>query len=612
MTFDEADEQFDKLFSGVDLHAQFTSHLPPSEVIVQSLADPSINPDEIDEETPIGDFKIGGLNHGAVKDVQQGTRKMLQHIVLPGSEEGTFGFLSTATPALANIMQFESLDLIMSDTGVYESLGVATKGVSAGEAIGKVAFAAGMAALSATGPIGAAAAAIVGFGAAIIRAFKSRAIREAENEEQRIQEAYKYFPPLQEPRAEVDTWTVNSMLLPVLQTGDWTSIFLPRFKSGKWVVQNRIGGFAMAPGEELESENALGEAETVFNPSGGVGYLPGSNRIKSVVQVGLDLQDPRMVKWINGKKFPLNTGMVRDVGDFLVNTTRLAAVAWSWVAKHENSPHLYKVDVAELHRRWELYCRSGVELMTSRIPGTPPRNPKDLVASAISCSIGGWRCNFRDGQYRVYGKGGHLPDEMNKRIPGIFSPNYNRDLGCLIDSNTSQIRGGQCLTTVYELRSRAIFDQLHARQIDQLGRTLLCAYVRKSWAAFRDPNLAIKLEKMRGLLLEHPDRMHVKLADVPPEEMFQGESLRTRLIKSGVPTKKRLDRLAARPVGLEKPKGDAPAVGGDDVAMPFDIKFIKAAPTPQPWWKKPKILGAGAAGTLVLAGAGLWFHRRRE
>ncbi|MGB1014876.1 MAG: hypothetical protein ACPG4T_12130, partial [Nannocystaceae bacterium] len=568
----------------------------------QSLADPSINPDEIDEETPIGDFKIGGLNHGAVKDVQQGTRKMLQHIVLPGSEEGTFGFLSTATPALANIMQFESLDLIMSDTGVFESLGVATKGVSAGEAIGKVAFAAGMAALSATGPIGAAAAAIVGFGAAIIRAFKSRAIREAENEKQRIQEAYKYFPPLQEPRAEVDTWSVNSMILPVLQTGDWTSIFLPRFKSDKWVVQNRIGGFAMAPGEELKSENALGEAETVFNPSGGVGYLPGANRIKSVVQVGLDLRDPRMAKWINGKKFPLNTGMVRDVGDFLVNTTRLAAVAWSWVATHENSPHLYKVDVGELHRRWENYCLSGIERMTSRIPGTPPRNPKDLVASAINCSIGGWRCNYREGQYHVYGKGGHLPDEMNNKVPGIFDPNYNRDLGCLIDSHTSQIRG-KCLTTIYELRSRAIFDQLAARQHDQLGRTLLCAYVRKSWAAFRDPNLAIRLDKMRGLLLEHPDRMHVKLADVPPEEKFQGESLRERLIKSGV-GKKRFDRLAANPVGLERPKGDAPTVDPGDVAMPFDIgTFPVATPTP-PWWQDRKIWTAVG---LTIAGAGASF-----
>lgn len=600
MLYDESTREFDQLFKNMDLWQPFTSALPPHEVIQQSLADPSILADSVDTNTSIHEgYSIGRLNFGAVRDLQFVTRKALQKIVLPADPTGTHGWLKADFGALTKIMEFQPLIENMSDIQVYDSLGVPRK--NAGATVAKVAFGVGMTALSAMGPVGAAAAAIIGFAAAIINAFRSRRVRADQEREERIQEAYKYFPRLQEPREEVDTWTVNNRLMPIMQTGDWTPIFLPRFKGDRWVVVERVGGFAMAPGETLDSKNPLTERqEAVFNPTGGIGFLPGANAIKSVVQVSLPEQDPRTQKWIErGSPFPLLPSMVKDVGSFLVNTTRLAAIAWSWVASKDNSPHLYKVDTHRLHEGWRTYCESGIAQIVNRPPNLPPREFRNLFVSAIACSIGGWRCTWGEGRHNVLTHGGSLPEQMNRNPPATFHPNRPRDRGCLIDYSEP----AKCLTNVYELRARGVFDQLRSRQWDALGRTLLCAYVRSSWAAFEDPELRLRLDQMRGILLQHPDRMHVNIADVPPEEMHEGESLRTRLLKSGVPAKKTANSFAARLSGLEPSTGDAPTVEGDDVAMPFGGLVVE--PYRPPLWRRPAVIGGAAAAAAIATYFGL-------
>lgn len=600
MLIDEASEEFDRLFRGVDVWGQFTSLLPPHEVIVQSLADPSISPHNINANTSIHGYKVGGLNYQAVMDLQQGTRRMLQKVVLPGAEDGTFGFLAQATPALENIMKFESLPLNMSNTGVYQHLGLPTEGTNAADAIKKVAFAAGMSALSAMGPIGAAAAAIISFGAAIVNAFRRRAVKREQAEEERRKEAYKYFPPLQEPRSEVDTWSVNNMLLPILQTGDWTSIFLPRFSSSRWVVAPRKGGYAIAPGELIDEGS-------VFSPSGGIGYLPGQNRVTSVLQVSLDPQDPRIAGWGRGGDFPLRDWMVRDVGDFLVNTTRLAAIAWSWVAERKNSPHLYKVDVAKLHEGWKRYSEGGVNTLLER--SSSGRNVHDLFTSAIGCAVGVWRCNYRDGRYRGFTSGGTYGKKALRRTPGIFHPNRDPEHGCLMDPYTALISDGErgCLINLYEHQTKKVLLQLRERQSYFLKHSLCCAYVRRSWAAFNDPHLAEQLDQMRSVLLDHPDREHIDLRDVPPEEMHQGENFRSLLVKRGAGKKRGPGHFAAPLKGLIPPKTNAPGVPGASAPMP---SFEHNVPGTRPFWRNPRVVGAGLAGAGLLA-AGFYFAQRK-
>ncbi len=302
--------------------------------------------------------------------------------------------------------------------------------------------------------------------------------------------------------------------------------------------------------------------------------------------------------------------MAQDVGSFLVNTTRLAAIAWSWVASKDDSPHLFKVDTQQLHDSWRRYCHTGIDrILEVESYGVPPRDDDrifDLYASAIACSVGGWRCDFKEGRYHQFKKGGTLPHDL----PGFmsFDPKRDAGLGCLMDPLTANTG---CMTTVYELRARAVFDDLRARQYDALSRTVLCAYVRKSWAAFRDPGLVLKLDKMRGILLNHPDRMHVRLEDVPTEEMHDGENLRKLLIRSGVQSKRTPGSFAAARKGLEDVPDSPPVVGGADAAMPFGGIVAKEVVTPV-WYENRKLwTGVGLTAAAGLASFAWGRYRSR-
>ena len=94
-----------------------------------------------------------------------------------------------------------------------------------------------------------------------------------------------------------------------------------------------------------------------------------------------------------------------------------------------------------------------------------------------------------------------------------LSPTYR----CVLHPNQVRaIANGQaCLASLYDTHIKATLEAVRARQVQVLRTTLLCAYVRASWGAFRDADMKDHLSKMRALLLEHPDRKLVDLDDVP-------------------------------------------------------------------------------------------------
>ncbi len=614
MLIEENSPEFDTLFKKLDVWEQFESYLPSHDTLVQAMGDPSLD--------PYSAVNVDLLNNQGVSDLQRGTRRMIQKIVLPGNINGTFGFLGSSMQALEKIMQFESLPDLMGENEVYAKLGVAVQGQNPAQAIKKVAFAIGMSALSAMGPIGAAAAAIIGFGVAIRNAFKSKKIRDAEAKEQALLEAYQSFPPLQEPRRDVDTDTINLQLLPHLQSGDWTPIFSPRFQGASWRAIPRIGGFALALGdEEPGHKNPLGEEMSVFRPTGGVGFWPGQNRITSVIQASLDPASTRVQRYLNGfhQDFLLEQPMVRDVGDFLVNTNKLASIAWSWVSELENSPHLFKVDVPKLHRLWSDYCQKGLQAIIER--PNESRTRQDFYSSVIACAVGTWQCWHDEGRYKNIGGRHHGRDmgykghTTGQAGPKTWAPNRHPRRGCVIAPYESNIGNPRCLTTIYETQTRLILDQVAQRQRWYLRHSLLCAYVRRSWAAFQGPeNKALRdlLDQMRVTLLDHPDRQFVVLDDVPPgEPLPDGRELREELIKRGVGKGvKEFGRLAASPGWIEPPKDPAPGVspGG---RMPFGNQTLttpEEAEPNRPWWSDRRVLGAGIG--LAVGGGLLWWNRR--
>lgn len=601
MLIDEGSDAFREIFAGVDLWGQFQSLLPSHQVIVQALSDPSIDP-----YAEMSVVNLNRLNYQGVADLQSGTRRMLQKIILPGEAQGTFGFLKSSTQAIQNVMKFESIPASLNEAGVFRVLGVTNKGTP-GQAAKGVAYAAGMSALSAMGPVGAAAAAIIGFAVMLANAFKSAKAKAEEREEARLRAAYQTFPPLQEPGADVDTFIVNNHLLPTLQSGDWTPIFMPRFLGDKWTGVPRIGGFALAMGSFTGGTNALGHPESVFIPTGGIGYWPGENRVTSILQVKVDPESTAVRNFMRSGARPNNAfrqASVQDVGDFLVNTTRMAAIAWEWVSSLDGSPHLYKVSVQELHDAWSRYCRSGVMAITSH------EDRRDLFGfykGAIACAVGSWQCWFDEGRYKHIGGKIH-GWEMGRPPPKTWHPNRAHDQGCVIGPADAAAGNPLCLGNRYDLRTKLILQKLEARQEWFLRHSLSCAYVRRSWAAFRgNTGLRELLDRMRMLLLDHPDRRYVSLEDVPPGEMLpNGLELRAELERRGVGQRPLGLALASSPGALEPPAGGTPTVEPSG-SMPFDLNHLVLPPPPAPWWRSGWALGALGVGV----GGGLWLWNRR-
>lgn len=230
------------------------------------------------------------------------------------------------------------------------------------------------------------------------------------------------------------------------------------------------------------------------------------------------------------------------------------------------------------------------------------------MASAIGCAVGVWRCYYQKGQYHAYTSGGTYGKEDLRNTPGIFHPNRDPEYGCLMDPTSSRlvVNGGtRCLTDLYGFQTKKVLLKLRERQTYYLRHSLSCAYVRRTWAAFSDPTLADLLEQMRSILLEHPDREHIDLRDVPPEEMHQGENFRQLLVKRGAGKKKGPGSFSSPMKGLIPPKDDPPAVPGAGAPMP---SFEHAIPEQAPWHNR-RVLGAGLAGVGLL-GAGFWAARR--
>ncbi|MCB9652525.1 MAG: hypothetical protein H6729_00135 [Deltaproteobacteria bacterium] len=614
-TIEPGTTKYDRLFGPI-ANLKFESRQPTHDVLVAALSDPSVDPNKIDEAFAIND-KIGSsgiLRRQGVEDLQFGSKFMVRSLAVPVTGgEATLGngMPSHLIHALDDVCAPVQLASSLSTDGVNQALGVITS-ADPGAAAARAAFGLGMTVLSSMGPIGAAAAAIVGFAAAIFSAFRSKKVKEAKSEEARRQAAYEALPPLQEERhqVEVDDWYINAVLLNILESGSWTPIFSPRFDpNAEWVGVSRFGGYALAPGKTLSDTDDFGNRTNVFSPTGGVGFIPGLNRITSVVQVSLDWQSNAFKAWhetLSGK-WPITQALVRDVGSFYTNTSRLAAVAWSWVSQQDGGLDLYKVNVGRhngpgtdhLHYKWKAYCESGLRFLTDnaddwvKILGEPPNirlstkrlrsdNPQYVFGSAIGCAVGAWRCIVKGGTtyHPVYShltSGGYETFEMGEK-PGL-GPGRLRDLGCVMDVPSTRAMsedGKSCLITMYDTDIRPTLEQLRKRQFHYLRHSLVSAYVRRSWDAFKDDELHTRLLETRMRLLEHPDRKLINLRDVPRDEPgVPGKpgSWREQLLAAGVPKIPTLSRIKSgqqRPAGTIEPGEDPPpTVPGANHAMPF-------------------------------------------
>ena len=352
----------------------------------------------------------------------------------------------------------------------------------------------------------------------------------------------------------------------------------------------------------------------VFKAGGGLGLIPGMDRISSVIQVSGNWQE---LKGWSGGTWPIRPEMVTDVGKYFVNTGRLAAIAWAWATEYDGSPDLYKIHVAVLHERWKRYCDAGLRYLLDNAKDFADNhgkgrvysgNPEYIFGSAIGCAIGAWRCMPDGNGYRLLTPGLHGDD--------IRGYGYGREnLGCVMDppSMAAYANGQACFYTIYDRFIKPTLDRTMQRQRYFLRHSLVAAYVRTSFDAFKDPRLKTALIEARKIMLDHPDRMLVQLDDVADDEpgISPGKTWKQELVASGVKKKPPFlgggGRLAGPPPGTLVPTDDpppkmpvyeGPMAWGD---VPVD--------GPSPW----RYVGY-AAGGLAIAGGGYalarWLRNR--
>lgn len=617
--------KYKDLFGGYPFALEFfQSAMMPYEAMVGCLSDPSICEQDEQNESSLLDAAL--QNSLGARDFRLGTQYMLHSLltysssIISPDKLPTNGVLSNLDDAVGLVMRNFVIPSRLDDEAVAKALQDA-------------AFGGGMQALGAIGPIGKVIAAVIGFAVAIAQTVKARKAAEKQGKEAMKRAVFARMPPMQQPSTFTDDYLIRDQLLPMLQGGDWTDIFSPRFESGtgEWVGIKRRYGYAFAPGTKTGGKDEAGEAADVFDPGVGLGIVPGMDQLTSVIQVSLNPEDSAIKAWIANKSlaWPVKAAHVVDVGQFYTNTNRLGSVAWAWATQQERSLDLYKLYVGKhggpgknhLHARWKKYCDGGIQFLLENAKAWQSAYDKrfdDLryvYGMSIACAVGAWRCYVKGGTtyHPEYGelKPGNPRFEMG-HFDGL-APGYR----CVLHPNQVlhvASNGRACLGSMYDTHIRPALEAVRTRQIHYLGRSLACAYVRASWGAFRDPEMLDLLNKRRATLLEHPDRKLVNLDDVAEGERFEGGDWKDKLRKSGVgKTTPELGKLAAKGT-IEPGDEPAPPVPEDKGPMPFgELAPERCGRTCQDRRRTWRTVAAVAGGLGAVGTAGyIWNKKRRE
>ena len=536
----------------------FVSALPTHQQLQNAWCDPSVR-------VSLGLDQFEKVAAKQAIDMQRGARSLLFDLVSDlGTEAGR-----VANFPMEKLLGLKACVQSTPILGALTEADVASVFNAQGadgklKAAGNVALGIGLAAVGTAIPVvGQIGAAVVALGKAIYSILAAQQ-KVLDKHQAAVREAlYKTFPPLQSADSVTDAGIVQNQLRAVMASQDWTSIFLPRFR-GEWIGIERDKGFAFAPGKKISwSDEFAGDKGEAFEPSGGIGLIPGTSILTSVIQVNLDPRGGAFQHFMSGGGDPRGAATafnpasgaqyVVDTGSFYTATARLGALAWEW-ATRAGSPYLYRLDAVRMHAEWKAYCDAGIEYLRERVfpwyakmvnaranGGAENMNLEGFFGAAVYYGIGSWACQLSGGTdahplfTRFDAPTGWYREQMKKArlYPGSVHS------GAFLPILSEPGPGFQgCMGTIYERNPaiRDVLNTLQARQRSDLRRSLVCAYVRRTDAAFvGDAQLANLLAEMRSLLLKSDDRFQVNILDVPENETHNGSDWRAQLIKSGVP-----------------------------------------------------------------------------
>ena len=325
--------EFEAAFAGVvDRVSEFKSRMPTHQQLQDAFLDPSVREN-------LGLNSAESILSRKTHDIRLGAQAMFFDVAADlGTETSKYlAFPSELLGGLRSVMQSSPIANALSDSDVLDIFsgdeGKALK------AAGTVLLGAGLAAVGTAIPVvGQIGAAVVAIGKGIYSVLEKQkaALDKARDEYREL--LWANFPDLQTADSTTDAGQVQYGVRPILASNDWTRLVLPRFR-GEWVGVERKKGFAFAPGKTTKWSNMFGEDVQAFEPSGGLGLIPGTNVLTSVIQVSLDPRgqavqsflktgyyDPR----VQGPPTLLRSGAqyVIDTGTFYEATRNLCILAW--------------------------------------------------------------------------------------------------------------------------------------------------------------------------------------------------------------------------------------------------------------------------------------------
>ena len=635
VTLRQGDPLYDAVFGGITL-PDFVAKGPTYEQIQSSFYS---NPFVREQLT-----KADTMRADQAHDVRSGMQWAMQTLSVSTQADVAPNFPSVLLPAMRSIITSENIGLALNDAGVARVFDVAENAAS-GNAVGTAGavIGLGMAAVGVAVPVvGLVAAAIVGLVTGLVSIFEKTAKDKVLGEKSYRARLYRSFPPLQSSNSSSDGAIINKSVLPTLQTRDWSNIYTPQFTGKEWVGSERQGGFAFAPGERAPGdEDSVFGALDVFTTSGGLGIIPGTDMMTSVIQVNLvlDTEADGSEAWksfIAGGPDPRGIGAdgiygwtrVHDTGMYFPATARLAGAMWS-MALAKGSPFKYRINAKALHDYWRDWAESGLSYIretcypwwknhvnkSGNIPVSKNTNFEGFCGTSIFNSVGAWT-GVVDPK-----KSTTLKQVYKDLTPpdGITGPELvgaTRAYGMVGGPVSSTYSGGflpildpanwpdKYMGTIYDRRIniRATLDNLQAQQRWDLRHTLVCASVSVNDAAFKgDPKLMALLLEMRAKLLTSTDRFYVDLTDVTDDEpgLKNGgkneDSWKKQLAAAGVTADPKKQRGPLRLAPSNEPPPGAPSFHGA---------------VPNPWNPTmnvvvaPKIVTGGGGGAGLALGLG--------
>lgn len=567
--------EYERAFGNVPEVPLFTSNMPEYYALSQAWADPSIRAD-------LGLDNRDALNSKLSKDLQLGSQRMTWAMAVPGSAAN---IQSVLLAGVRELTFSSSISSILPQKEMLKILDPLNRPAGGRGLIG-VAVGAALAAAGVAIPIvGQIAGFLVALGSAIFGAVNRNKKKKDLAEAKYREELYKTFPPLQVADSATDT-QIARKIHSLMETEDWTPIFSPRFK-GEWVGIERDKGFAFAPGDNTDFSEEFGQDIQSFVPTGGIGCIPNSGIITSVIQVNLDPRGSEMAGFLkNGmydpRQQPGAASRVVDTGVFYGAAANQASLAWSWLSEdrgNQGNPLVFRLHVQAMADAWQEYFLSGLDYIRKvALPWWESdrdenSNLEGFFASAVFYACGAWTKQISGGTtlHPIYSQfsepyGVFRDDMVQERLyrfsenGGAFLPIRGSQLGLTENMGSQWERGPNVKATCVALADQQRYDLEH---------TFVSMYVRRSAAAFKNKALADVLDARRRAVLKREDRDKIVFDDIPEGETLDGKSLREAATAAGVPKipkKGPTDKLSAPP--RPQPPGFQGGMGGGLLGAP--------------------------------------------